>query len=60
MQEAAVPERIDTTARETDAFSHRSRSLISWAPGELKKLKRAYAKRLRKVARQKPEPEKPE
>ena len=56
MQEAAVPERIRTTATETDTFSRKSRGLINWAPGELKKLKRAHTKRLRKVARQKPEP----
>lgn len=40
-----------TTGSEVDAFSRRSRRLVRWARGQLKKLKRAFAKRSRRVAR---------
>jgi len=36
---------------EHDAFSRRSRRLIRWKAGELKRIKRGYSKRIRKVAR---------
>lgn len=35
---------------ERDAFSRRSRHLISWRRGELKKIKRRFSKRIRKTA----------
>lgn len=36
---------------ESDAFSRRSRRMLSWGRGELKKVKRAFAKRSRQIAR---------
>lgn len=54
-----MPERVKTTAKETDAFSRKSRGLIHWGRGELKKLKRAYAKRVRQTVKHK-QVEKPE
>lgn len=36
---------------EQDAFSHRSRRIITWRRGELRKIKRGYSKRMRKDAR---------
>jgi hypothetical protein len=35
---------------ECDAFSRRSRRMLSWKRGELRKVKRAFAKRARRVA----------
>jgi len=37
-----------TTGAEHDAFSRRSRPLLSWGRGELRRLKRAFAKRSRR------------
>ena len=39
------------SAEEWDAFSRRSRPLIRWKPHQIKKLKRAFAKRVRVLAR---------
>ena len=50
-----MQERGKTTAAETDAFSRKWRHLLRWAPGELKKLKRAYAKRMRRKPVERPE-----
>ena len=36
---------------ECDAFSRRSRRMLSWGRGELKKVKRAFAKRSRQIVR---------
>jgi hypothetical protein len=36
---------------ECDAFSRRSRRMLSWGRGELKKVKRAFTKRSRQIAR---------
>ncbi len=36
---------------ECDAFSRRSRRLLSWHRGELRKIKRAFSKRARKAGR---------
>lgn len=36
---------------ECDAFSRRSRRLLSWRSGELRKIKRRFSKRMRKQAR---------
>jgi hypothetical protein len=36
---------------ECDAFSRRSRRMLSWKRGELRKVKRAFAKRARRMAR---------
>jgi hypothetical protein len=36
---------------EWDAFSRRSRRLINWRAGEVKRIKRGYSKRMRKGAR---------
>jgi hypothetical protein len=33
---------------ECDAFSRKSRRLLSWRPGELRKIKRAFSKRMRR------------
>ncbi|EQB32250.1 hypothetical protein M529_10635 [Sphingobium ummariense RL-3] len=33
---------------EVDAFSRKSRRLLSWRPGELRRLKRAFSKRMRR------------
>ncbi len=35
---------------ECDAFSRRSRRILSWKPGELRTIKRRYWKRTRKTA----------
>ena len=35
---------------ECDAFSRKSRRLVNWRAGELRKLKRAFAKRTRRLA----------
>jgi len=45
-------DRAANTARETDAFSRQARRFIVFARGELKKHKRALAKRARKSAKQ--------
>lgn len=37
---------------EVDAFSRRSRSLLHWSRGELRKVKRQFSKRQRKAAKQ--------
>jgi hypothetical protein len=39
-----------TNGREADAFSHKSRRLLHWRPGELKQLKRAFSKRMRRMS----------
>lgn len=39
------------SGEEWDAFSRRSRQLLGWGNGQIKKLKKAYAKRSRKRAR---------
>jgi hypothetical protein len=36
---------------EVDALSRRSRRLLGWRPGEVKRIKRSYWKRARKTAR---------
>lgn len=36
---------------ECDAFSRRSRRMLHWRRGELRKLKRAFSKRMRKSLR---------
>lgn len=36
---------------EQDAFSRRSRRLIRWKAGEVKRIKRGYSRRMRKSAR---------
>lgn len=36
---------------ECDAFSRRSRRMLSWNRGELRNVKRAFAKRARRMAR---------
>lgn len=36
---------------EYDAFSRRARHILRWRPGERRRIKRAYAKRLRKSAK---------
>lgn len=33
---------------EVDAFSRRSRNMISWGRGELRRIKRAFSKRMRR------------
>ena len=35
------------SASEWDAFSRRSRKLLRWRPGEIKKLKREFSSRVR-------------
>lgn len=40
-----------TNGIEWDAFSRRSRRMLSWGRGELKKVKRAFARRSRRIAR---------
>lgn len=42
--------KVCTNGDEYDAFSRRSRRLISWGRGELKKIKRGFWKRQRKTA----------
>jgi hypothetical protein len=37
---------------ECDAFSRRSRGIHRWRPGELRRIKRGFSKRMRKLARQ--------
>lgn len=37
---------------EVDAFSRRSRRILSWGRGELRKIKRQYSKRQRRAAKQ--------
>lgn len=49
-----MPDRIKTTAAECDAFSRRARGLMGWKAGKIKKLKRAYAKRVRQMVKQGP------
>lgn len=36
---------------ECDAFSRRSRHLLHWRRGELRKIKRSFSKRMRKAAK---------
>jgi len=36
---------------EADAFSRRSRNMISWGRGELRRIKRAFSKRIRQQGR---------
>jgi hypothetical protein len=36
---------------ERDAFSRRSRPMLNWRPSEIRKLKRAFAKRERRQAK---------
>jgi hypothetical protein len=36
---------------EIDALSQRSRRLLCWRPGEVRRMKRSYWKRVRKTAR---------
>lgn len=36
---------------ERDAFSQRSRRVLSWCPGELRRIKRQFSKRTRRAAR---------
>lgn len=43
--------RGELSAAEWDAFSRRSRKLLHWRPGEIRKLKRAFAKRARQEAK---------
>jgi len=37
---------------ECDAFSRRSRRMLAWRRGELRKIKRAFSKRARRSGRQ--------
>jgi hypothetical protein len=39
------------SAIEHDAFSRRARRMLSWHPGDLRNVKRAFAKRVRQIAR---------
>ncbi len=41
-----------TNGDEYDAFSRRVRSMLRWRRGELRRIKRAFAKRMRRAARQ--------
>lgn len=43
--------RGDYSGIECDAFSRRSRRALCWSRGSLKKIKRQYAKRVRKTAK---------
>lgn len=43
--------RGELSAPEWDAFSRRSRKMLHWRPGEIRKLKRAFAKRVRQEAK---------
>jgi len=43
--------RGSSNGNECDAFSRRTRCMLSWGRGELKKVKRAFAKRSRQIAR---------
>lgn len=36
---------------ESDAFSRRSRRILSWGSGELKRIKRGFTKRSRQISR---------
>lgn len=36
---------------ERDVFSRRARRLMRWRPGEMRRIKRRYTKRWRKIAR---------
>lgn len=36
---------------EADAFSRRWRRWVKWRPGQIKRLKRAYAKRVRRAGK---------
>ena len=49
---AMMGNRGSANGTETDAFSRRSRSLLHWKPGRLRRLKRAFGKRQRQVAKQ--------
>jgi hypothetical protein len=42
------------SANEWDAFSRKSRRLMRWGRGEIRKLKRAFAKRVRQQGRVQP------
>lgn len=37
---------------ETDAFSRKSRAMLHWQRGELRRIKRAFSKRQRKIGKQ--------
>lgn len=41
----------ELSGAERDAFSRRSRPMLSWRRGEIRKLKRAFAKRARHDAK---------
>lgn len=41
-----------TSGEEYDAFSRRARQLLSWGRGEIKQLKRAFNKRIRREGRE--------
>jgi hypothetical protein len=43
--------RESANGMECDAFSRRSRRVLAWRRGELRKIKRAFAKRVRQIAR---------
>jgi hypothetical protein len=43
--------RGSVNGNECDAFSRGSRRILRWRRGELKKIKRGFAKRIRKTAR---------
>jgi hypothetical protein len=43
--------RGSANGNECDAFSRRSRRMLSWRRGGLRKVKRAFAKRTRQTAR---------
>ncbi len=46
-----IGNRVYKGGDECDAFSRRSRGLIRWKRGELKKIKRRFSKRMRKIAK---------
>jgi hypothetical protein len=43
--------RGNANGMECDAFSRRSRRMLAWRGGELRKIKRAFAKRARQTVR---------
>lgn len=41
----------ELSGAERDAFSRRSRPMLNWRPGEIRKLKQAFSKRVRQDAK---------
>lgn len=52
MEVAMMGNRGATNGWEEDAFSRKSRHLLCWSRGELKQLKRAFNKRMRRKGAQ--------